>query len=71
MNNFTYHYPVRQYFGKGCAEEAVKGELKQANLSDETNETVMRHAAGTCFITPGCRKQLSRDKIFGILKERM
>lgn len=28
MNNFVYHYPVRQYFGKGCAEEAIKGELR-------------------------------------------
>lgn len=36
-----------------------------------TDETVMRHAADTCFITPGCCKQLSRDEIFGILKERM
>lgn len=28
MNPFIFNYPVRQYFGKGCAEEAVKGELK-------------------------------------------
>ncbi|MDE6159842.1 MAG: hypothetical protein K2F69_07170 [Bacteroidaceae bacterium] len=36
-----------------------------------TDETGMRHAADTCFITPGCCKQLSRDEIFEILKERM
>lgn len=28
MNTFIYQYPVKQYFGKGCAEEAVKKELK-------------------------------------------
>lgn len=28
MNTFIYQYPVKQYFGKGCAEEAVKRELK-------------------------------------------
>lgn len=30
MNNFVYQYPVRQYFGKGCTEEALKRELKNA-----------------------------------------
>lgn len=29
MNNFTYQYPVRQHFGKGCAESAIKEEMKQ------------------------------------------
>lgn len=28
MNTFTFHYPVRQYFGRGCAEKALKGELE-------------------------------------------
>ena len=27
MNNFTYQYPVRQHFGKGCAEDAIKKEM--------------------------------------------
>lgn len=27
MDRFTFHYPVKQYFGKGCAEEALKNEL--------------------------------------------
>ena len=30
MDKFVYHYPVRQYFGKGCAEEAIKKELENA-----------------------------------------
>lgn len=36
-----------------------------------TDENVLRAAADTCFITPGCCRQLSRDEIFGILKECM
>ena len=24
MNTFIYQYPVKQYFGKGCAQKAVK-----------------------------------------------
>ncbi len=29
MDLFTYQYPVRQHFGKGCAESAIKEEMKQ------------------------------------------
>lgn len=29
MDNFIYQYPIKQYFGKGCAEEAIKTELKK------------------------------------------
>lgn len=36
-----------------------------------TDEQVLRAAADTCFITPGCCRQLSRDEIFKILKECM
>lgn len=36
-----------------------------------TDESVLRAAADTCFIMPGCCKQLSRDEIFEMLKERM
>lgn len=36
-----------------------------------TDETVMRAAADTCFITPGCCRQMSRDEIFGILRSCM
>lgn len=28
MNKFTYQYPVKQYFGKGCLEESLKSELQ-------------------------------------------
>lgn len=24
MNSLNYEYPVRQHFGKGCAESAIK-----------------------------------------------
>lgn len=30
MNNFNFQYPVRQHFGKGCAENAIKEEMKRA-----------------------------------------
>lgn len=33
MNAFTYQYPVRQHFGKGCAEEAVKSEMKNVGTN--------------------------------------
>ena len=36
-----------------------------------TDEQVLRAAADTCFITPGCCRQMSRDEIFEILKEIM
>lgn len=36
-----------------------------------TDETVLRAAANTCFITPGCCRQMSRDEIFGILRSCM
>lgn len=36
-----------------------------------TDESVLRAAADTCFIMPGCCKQLSRDEIFEMLKECM
>lgn len=36
-----------------------------------TDINVLRAAADTCFITPGCCKQFSRDEIFDLLKERI
>lgn len=36
-----------------------------------TDSNVLRAAADTCFITPGCCKQFSRDEIFDLLKERI
>lgn len=29
MNSFNYEYPVRQHFGKGCAESAIKEKMKR------------------------------------------
>lgn len=29
MDNFTYQYPVRQHFGRGCAESAIKEEMNR------------------------------------------
>lgn len=34
-----------------------------------TDERVLRAAADTCFITPGCCRQMSRDEIFKVRKE--
>lgn len=36
-----------------------------------TDINVLSAAADTCFITPGCCKQFSRDEIFDLLKERI
>lgn len=33
-----------------------------------TDETVLRAAADTCFLTPGCCKRFTRDEIYEILK---
>lgn len=33
MDKFFYRYPVRQYFGKGCAESAVKKELEGVGMN--------------------------------------
>ena len=36
-----------------------------------TDETMLRAAADTSIIMPGCCRQFSRDEIFEILKERV
>lgn len=36
-----------------------------------TDESVLKAAADTCLVMPGCCRQLSRDEIFEILKECM
>lgn len=36
-----------------------------------TDERLLRAAAETCIITPGCCRQFSRDEIFDLLKERL
>ena len=34
-----------------------------------TDESVLRAAADTCILTPGCCKRFSRDELFDVLKE--
>lgn len=36
-----------------------------------TDETLLRAAADTCLLMPGCCKQFTRDELFAVLKERM
>ena len=36
-----------------------------------TDETVMRKAADTCLLMPGCCKQFTRDELYEALVERM
>ena len=69
--------------GDTLEETAVKGIdamqafIKEIGLPTRwsemgiTDEQVLRAAADTCFITPGCCRQRSRDEIFEILKECM
>lgn len=57
--------------------DALESFIKEIGLPTRwgemgiTDEAVFRAAADTCFLTPGCCKQFSRDEIFEILKERM
>lgn len=56
------------------ALEAFIGEIGLPSHWSEmgiTDESILRAAADTCFITPGCSKQFSRSEIFEILKECM
>lgn len=36
-----------------------------------TDETILRAAADTCLLMPGCCKQFTRDELFEVLKERL
>lgn len=36
-----------------------------------TDETLLRAAADTCLLMPGCCKAFTRDELFEVLKERM
>lgn len=57
--------------------DALEAFIKEIGLPTRwsemgiTDEHVLRAAADTCFITPGCCRQMSRDEIFEVLKERM
>lgn len=57
--------------------DALESFIKEIGLPTRwsemgiTDEAVLRAAADTCFLTPGCCKQFSRDEIFEVLKECM
>lgn len=57
--------------------DALEAFIKEIGLPTHwsemgiTDERMLRAAADTCFITPGCCRQMSRDEIFEILKEVM
>ena len=36
-----------------------------------TDETVLRAAADTCLLMPGCCKQFTRDELFEVLREKL
>ena len=59
MNSFTYRYPVRQHFGKGCAENAIKEEL------DRIGQNVLLAYGGSSLKRTGLY-----DKIISWLHER-
>lgn len=58
MNKFTYQYPVKQYFGKGCLEEAMAAELPN------TGKTVMLAYDGVSLKRTGLY-----DRIRSILEQ--
>lgn len=64
---------LRTIAEKGIAalEAFIKGIGLPTHWSeiDITDDAVLRAASDTCFITPGCCKQMSRNEIFELLKE--
>lgn len=64
---------LRTIAEKGIA--ALEAFIKEIGLPTHwseigiTDDAVLRAAADTCFITPGCCKQMSRNEIFELLKE--
>lgn len=57
--------------------DALESFIKEIGLPTRwsemgiTDESVLRAAADTCFLTLGCCKRFSRDEIFEVLKECM
>ena len=55
--------------------DALEAFIKEIGLPTRwsemgiTDEAILRATADTCFLTPGCCKQFSRDEIFELLKE--
>ena len=58
MENFTYQYLVRQHFGKGCAESAIKEEMKRAGKN-----VLLAYGGGSL------KRMGLYDKIAGWLRE--
>lgn len=64
---------LRTIAEKGIA--ALEAFIKEIGLPTHwseigiTDDAVLRAASDTCFITPGCCKQMSRNEIFELLKE--
>lgn len=58
MDKFTYQYPVRQHFGKGCAESAIKEEMARVG-----NRVLLAYGGGSL------RRTGLYDKITGWLRE--
>lgn len=58
MDNFTYQYPVRQHFGKGCAESAIKEEMARVGRN-----VLLAYGGGSL------RRTGLYDKITGWLRE--
>lgn len=57
--------------------EALEAFIREIGLPTRwsemgiTDESVLRAAADTCIITPGCCRRLTRDEIFKLLVERI
>ena len=57
--------------------EALSGFIREIGLPTRwsemgiTDETVLRAAADTCFLMPGCCKQFTRDELYEVLREGM
>ena len=58
MEKFTYQYPVKQYFGKGCLEEALKAEMPRMG------KTVMLAFGGGSLKNSGLY-----DRLRGLLED--
>lgn len=59
MDRFTYQYPVRQHFGKGCAESAIKEEMNRI----AGNNVLLAYGGGSL------KRTGMYDKIVGWLHE--
>ena len=57
--------------------DALESFIKEVDLPTRwselgiTDENILRAAADTCLLMPGCCRQFTRDELFEILKECM